>query len=333
MNIDINILNWLKANDIEYDNMEVVSSDASFRSYYRIYIGDKTKIIMDSSLQKDSLISFIDMTARLQSINRPSLYIIDLDKGFLLLEDLGDIDLFTVLSKDNFKYFYEKVIDEIVNIQKSNTYNLPIYDREFLLFEMKLMQEWYLERYLKIDIDYKREKIITNILDDITDIVLSQPQGLFVHRDLHSRNIMVGVDNRLSIIDYQDARVGAITYDLVSILRDCYISFDSIEIEKLALNFRDKVGLSVDDDTFIKWFDFTGLQRHIKVLGIFARLSIRDGKDRYLDDLPQVLEYIYEVGSKYSETVELTEMIREINLNNRKSPIYNVSKKHKKKEM
>jgi len=314
MNIDNKVLNWLKSNSIVYEKIEVVSADASFRSYYRIYINGETKIVMDSSLQKNSLIPFIEITNRLQSVHRPKIYVEDLARGFLLLEDLGDRDLFSFLREDNFKYFYEKVIDEIVNMQKTDTSDLPLYDREFLLFEMNLMQEWYLDRYLKVVLDHKRERIIKESLDAILEVVLSQPNNLFVHRDLHSRNIMLGEFDKLSIIDYQDARVGAITYDLVSILRDCYISFDSEQIEELALLFRDRVGLTVDDKTFLKWFDFMGLQRHIKVLGIFARLSIRDGKDRYLDDLPQVLEYIYEIGAKYSETMDLVEIIKEVNI-------------------
>jgi hypothetical protein len=114
------------------------------------------------------------------------------------------------------------------------------------------------------------------------------------------------------VIDYQDARVGAITYDLVSLLRDCYIAFDSEKIEALALLFRDKKGLDVDDETFIRWFDFIGLQRHIKILGIFARLSIRDGKDTYLDDIPQTLAYILEVGAKYNELKPLMNLLKKL---------------------
>jgi len=306
MNIDVKVLNWLKSNSIEYDKIEVVSADASFRSYYRIYKGKMTKIVMDSSLQKDSLVPFVEITNRLQSVNRPKIYTTDLKRGFLLMEDLGNIDLFSVLREDNFKYFYEKIIDEIVKMQTIKIDGLPMYDRDFLHFEMSLMKEWYLDKYLKAEIDPKREKIIKESMDAILEVVLSQPCNLFVHRDLHSRNIMVGENDKLFIIDYQDARVGAVTYDLVSILRDCYISFDSSSIEELALRFRDRAGLVVDNKTFLKWFDFTGLQRHIKVLGIFARLSIRDGKDRYLDDLPQVLEYIYSVGAKYDETMDNT---------------------------
>ncbi|SFV64141.1 COG3178: Predicted phosphotransferase related to Ser/Thr protein kinases [hydrothermal vent metagenome] len=314
MNIDVKVLNWLKSNSIEYDKIEVVSADASFRSYYRIYKGKMTKIVMDSSLQKDSLVPFVEITNRLQSVNRPKIYTTDLKRGFLLMEDLGNIDLFSVLREDNFKYFYEKIIDEIVKMQTIKIDGLPMYDRDFLHFEMSLMKEWYLDKYLKAEIDPKREKIIKESMDAILEVVLSQPCNLFVHRDLHSRNIMVGENDKLFIIDYQDARVGAVTYDLVSILRDCYISFDSSSIEELALRFRDRAGLVVDNKTFLKWFDFTGLQRHIKVLGIFARLSIRDGKDRYLDDLPQVLEYIYSVGAKYDETMDLVKVIKDVNL-------------------
>jgi aminoglycoside/choline kinase family phosphotransferase len=121
---------------------------------------------------------------------------------------------------------------------------------------------------------------------------------------------MVTDSDEIAVIDYQDARVGAVTYDLVSLLRDLYIAFDPVLIERLALEFRDRRGLKVDDITFLRWFDFMGLQRHIKVLGIFARLSIRDGKEGYLGDIPQTLRYIIEVGSRYEETRELVDLLR-----------------------
>ena len=126
-----------------------------------------------------------------------------------------------------------------------------------------------------------------------------------MHRDYHSRNIMLTPKGEVGVIDFQDARVGAITYDLVSLLKDCYIEWDKREVEKLALYYRDAVGLDVDDATFIKWFDFMGLQRHIKVLGIFSRLHLRDGKSGYLKDIPLTLKYVVETASKYPETQEL----------------------------
>ena len=293
--------------------LQVASEDASFRSYYRLIDREKTFIVMDSSLQKESLFPFIDMTERLAKagVRVPKIYTRDIDKGFLLIEDLGSVHLLQRLDAGNYQDYYTKAINEIIKMQEADTAGLPLYDADFLRFEMELMQEWYLEKYLGEGLDTQEKQIISDTIDQVAKIVLSQPQGVFVHRDFHSRNIMLTDQDEVAVIDYQDARVGAITYDLVSLLRDCYIAFESREIEKLALAFRDKKGLDVNDETFIRWFDFMGLQRHIKVLGIFARLHLRDGKDGYLKDLPQTLKYIIEIGSKYEETEVLATLLKE----------------------
>ncbi len=308
------IKQWLKTSNINFTDLQVASADASFRSYYRLYDDKETKIVMDSSLQKESLVPFIDITQRLSSVgvNVPYIYKQDIDNGFLLLEDLGSRDLLDSLNADNFEIYYEKAIDEIVKMQDADIIGLPLYDADFLRFEMELMQEWYLEKYLGNSLDNQAKKTVSDMIDRVIWIVLSQPQGVFVHRDFHSRNIMLTDADEVAVIDYQDARVGAITYDLVSLLRDCYISFDIEDIEKLALTFRDKKGLDIDDATFIRWFDFMGLQRHIKVLGIFARLHLRDGKDAYLDDIPQTLKYVKEVSAKYEEMKPLLQLFEKL---------------------
>jgi len=196
-------------------------------------------------------------------------------------------------------------------MQKADISNLPIYDKDFLLFEMGLMQEWYLEKKLAIDLNAEQKELISDSLNLIADVVLSQPQNVFVHRDFHSRNIMITPQKRIGIIDYQDAMSGAITYDLVSLLKDCYIEYKRSDVEELVLSFRDKIGSDAGDEEFIKWFDFMGLQRHIKVLGVFSRLHLRDGKDGYLKDIPLTLKYVLETVSRYEETKELAELLKE----------------------
>jgi aminoglycoside/choline kinase family phosphotransferase len=177
---------------------------------------------------------------------------------------------------------------------------------------MELMEEWYLEKYLGKQLDSEDRQIISEAIDKVAAVVLSQPQGVFVHRDFHSRNIMITPNDAMAVIDYQDARVGAITYDLASLLRDCYIAFDPKAIDDLVLQFRDKKGLNIDDATFVRWFDFMGLQRHIKVLGIFSRLHLRDGKEGYLKDIPLTLKYVMDIGSKYEETRELVDLLKDL---------------------
>ena len=306
------IQTWLESIGWSAWNIEVASADASFRSYYRLNKEDETYVLMDSSLLLESLPPFLDMNERLSAVNVrvPRIIVKNIKLGYLILEDFGDKHYFDILNERNYQELYKKAIDEIVKMQRANTIGLPVYDKDFLLFEMDLMQEWYLEKYLDMSLTNEQKKFIKTMLDTIADVVLEQPQGVFVHRDYHSRNIMLTPKTDIGIIDFQDARVGAVTYDLVSLLKDCYIEWDREEVNRLALYYRDSAGLDVDDNTFLKWFDFMGLQRHIKVLGIFARLHLRDGKDGYLKDIPLTLKYIVDLGSKYEETQELAKLLK-----------------------
>jgi aminoglycoside/choline kinase family phosphotransferase len=296
--------------------IEPASSDASFRRYFRLYDQDTTLILMDASLEKESLAPFIDITNRLRSahILAPKIFYQDREQGLLILEDFGTTDLLRHLGANNFTTLYKRCIDTIVKMQHIDPTGLPLYDESFLKFEMSLMQEWFLERYLGIELTPSQQEVIKSARVVIAHEVLAQPQGYFVHRDFHSRNIMLTPDDRLGIIDYQDAMNGALTYDLVSLLKDLYIRFEPKEIEALALHFRDLAKLQVNDEQFIQWFDFMGLQRHLKVLGIFARLSIRDGKEGYLKDLPLTLQYVLETTQKYPQTQPLYRLLREVKL-------------------
>lgn len=306
------IKEWLSTTNFKDYKIEIASADASFRQYYRLSSGDKTAIFMDSSLEKESLKPFLDVTKRLLhvEVNAPQILDENLQDGFLIIQDFGNIHYLNVLNSSNFKELYKQAIDEIIKMQKADISKLPIYDKEFLHVEMDLMQEWYLEKKLNLSLHVEEKKLIAKTLDIISDVVLEQPQGLFVHRDFHSRNIMITKDKKIGVIDYQDAMSGAITYDLVSLLKDCYIEYPRAEVEKLALLFRDKIALHVDDFTFIKWFDFMGLQRHIKVLGIFSRLYLRDGKDGYLKDIPLTLKYVIDTASRYEQTKNLAKLLR-----------------------
>jgi len=296
--------NYLTTTSYKEYRLTTVSADASFRKYYRLTNKKNSFILMDSSLELHSLKPFIDVTYRLQNIGLkvPKILLENLQEGYLILEDFGDKVLLNHLNINNFKEYYLQAIDSILRLQKADTKNLALYDKEFLQKEMDLMQEWYLEKKLQLKINSKEESLIKKTLNAISNIILTQPQDTFVHRDFHSRNIMLTKKDELGIIDYQDAMNGAITYDLVSLLKDCYIVFNREEIENIALIFRDKKGLKVSDKTFLKWFDFMGLQRHIKVLGIFSRLSLRDDKDSYLKDIPLVLKYTIETALRYEET-------------------------------
>ncbi|MDD2789812.1 MAG: phosphotransferase [Sulfurimonas sp.] len=305
---------WLATTPYKDFTLAIASADASFRQYFRLTSGEKTVLLMDSSLEKNSLAPFLDITQRLLNagVNAPKIYEQNLEEGFLILEDFGNIHYLNVLNETNFKELYTNAIDAILKMQNADATALPLYDKAFLHFEMDLMRSWYLEKKLSHTLDETQQKILAEALNAISEVVLSQPQGVFVHRDYHSRNIMIQRDGAIGVIDYQDAMCGAITYDLVSLLKDCYIAYKREDVEALVLAFRDKKALNVEDATFIKWFDFMGLQRHIKVLGVFSRLHIRDGKEGYLKDIPLTLHYVLETAKRYEETQHLAQLLEEL---------------------
>jgi len=273
---------WLEQIGCE-GTLEPVAADASFRKYYRLKSTMHSGIVMDASAQKESVMPFIDIEHRLYEagVRVAKINTFNLEEGFIFMEDLGNTHLADVIH-DDMELYYGKAIESLIKMQNADTEGLPLYDEAFLRFEMDLMQEWYLQKHLGMTLDDEKQEILNGILNNITKEVLTQPQGVFVHRDYHSRNLMFGCTDDLVVIDFQDARVGAVTYDLVSLLRDVYVELHPRDVERMALHFRDMKGLDVDDETFMRWFDFMGLQRHIKILGIFARLAIRDGKEGYI---------------------------------------------------
>jgi len=303
---------WIDGLGYRNYKIEMVGGDASFRKYFRLFVNEDSYIIMDSSADLDSLSPFIDISVRLlkAKVEVPRIIAQNLQDGYLLITDLGSRHLADVLSPMSVELLYMKGITEIIKMQDADTTNMDVYDKEFLMFEMSLMQDWYMNEHLHQNLSDEEQSILDNSLEMIADEVLSQPQGYFVHRDFHSRNIMMETGRKLVIIDYQDARIGALTYDLVSILKDVYVRFDSKQMEKLALEFKVLKGIDVPDEQFIRWFDWMGLQRHIKILGIFARLDIRDGKSSHLGDIPLTLEYINEVCSKYEKLKPLGKLFK-----------------------
>ncbi len=297
--------------------IEVASADASFRRYFRIFNKEMTYIAMDAPPDMEDCKPFIDVTHRLRNakVHAPEIIKSDLDKGFLLLEDFGNTPYLDRLDNLAADKLYGDALKALIHIQRADTSGLPEYDDAMLMQEMQLMPEWFLKTHLKISPTTEQQKIIDRTLQAITTVVLQQPQ-VFVHRDYHSRNLMVSTHDNPGVIDYQDAVLGPITYDLVSLLRDCYIKWPIEKVSEWALGYKkqaEAAGLlqNVNDATFNQWFDYMGMQRHIKVLGIFARLNHRDGKANYLNDLPLTLEYFMSVANKYPLTRELFELFNE----------------------
>jgi aminoglycoside/choline kinase family phosphotransferase len=309
------VKSWLESLGYSDFSLKIICADASLRNYYRVIFEKKSFVVMDATKLKSSLLPFIDVASKLLEVGVSVPQIIKKDtlNGYLLLEDFGDTLLANHLDENSFARLYTQALDEIIKIQKADTSSLELYDREFLIFEMSLMKDWLFDKYLSLELSIAQEEILEKSLAFIADEVLSQPQGVMVHRDFHSRNLML-VGEKIGVIDFQDAKVGAITYDLVSLLKDVYVYFEPQKIDELALLFRDKNALEVDDKTFIRWFDMMGLQRHIKILGIFARLHLRDGKSGYLKDLPLTYQYVLEAMTKYEELRPLKRLFDELDL-------------------
>ena len=295
--------------------IEPASADASFRRYFRISEGQQAWIAMDAPPDKESLLPFIDVGERLSavSVNTPDIHESNVKQGFLLMDDLGVSPFLPELNIETADSLYNDALHALVKIQAADSTNLPKYDKTLLNDELGLMPRWFLQQHLGIDLSDSERKTLEDVFVFLTQSCLDQPQ-VFVHRDYHSRNLMVTNENNPGVIDYQDAVLGPICYDLVSLLRDCYIAWPEARVIQWVDDFRlmaiDAKLLTADTNQqqFKRWFDLVGLQRHIKVLGIFARLSHRDGKPNYLDDLPLTLSYVMSVAKSYHETSSLADL-------------------------
>lgn len=284
-----------------YSEPVAASADASFRRYFRVYdsAAGYSRIVMDAPPEKEDCSSFIEVTQLLRAVdvNAPAILEQNLSLGFLLLEDLGSQPYLDLLNKRNVDALYQDALQAIIKMQRIE-HNLPAYNGERLQAEMDLFEQWYLKCHLDIELDIEQQSDLKIIFQRLIDSALEQPQ-VFVHRDYHSRNLMQTDKNNPGVIDYQDAVIGPISYDLVSLFKDCYIEWPRSRIETWLQTYFSQTQLDVDFETFMRWFDLMGVQRHLKVLGIFARLNYRDGKAQYLNDLPLTLKYVQETCEQY----------------------------------
>jgi aminoglycoside/choline kinase family phosphotransferase len=301
---------WLKK-IISHDEfiLTPLTGDASFRRYFRIQYNGLTQVVMDAPPGKEDLKPFVHVTNILTKADVcvPQLIAVDIEQGFLLLTDLGNTLLLNELRQDNADTYYKQAIHVLSQIQ---TYPIkdeaiPAFDKVFMLKEMNLCPEWFFKGYLALNLQEEECHLVQKTMDWIANQVAQQPI-VFIHRDYHSRNLMVLPDKEhleLAVIDYQDAMYGPVTYDLVSLLKDCYISWSREQILTWVNHFYEHTPLAhiYTKDSFIRAFDLCGLQRHLKVLGIFSRLYLRDGKAGYLSDLPLTLKYVLECTETYEE--------------------------------
>jgi aminoglycoside/choline kinase family phosphotransferase len=296
-----------------------VSGDASFRRYFRVMLqpGD-TCMLVDAPPPHEDCRAFVNVAAMLRAggVNVPALLACDLDAGFMCLSDFGDELLWHPLEAArraadaaSATALYQAAFAELLKIQATDAAALPPYDAALLHREMQLFIEWFCLGLLQLDLSHGELALIERVFAQLSARALAQPQ-VFVHRDYHSRNLLYRGQDALGVIDFQDAVCGPLTYDLVSLLRDCYIEWPRAQVERWVANYAQaarKAGLAVPGAAVLQQdFDWMGMQRHLKVLGIFARLWLRDGKRGYLQDLPLTLRYLTSVARDYAQFTDFT---------------------------
>ncbi len=294
------------------------SADASFRRYFRASFADRTLIVMDAPPEHEDCRPFIKVAKLFEAagVHVPHILEQDLDQGFLLLSDLGNTTYLHQLDTDTNKQLYGDACAALIKIQlASKPGALPPYDEAMLLREMRLFPEWYVDKHLQKKLSDKQAAMLETTFRKIIESNLAQPQ-VYVHRDYHSRNLMVTTPNP-GVLDFQDAVYGPITYDLVSLFKDAYIGWRESDVLDWLIRYWEaarKAGLPVTEDfgSFYRDYEWMGVQRHLKVLGIFARLYHRDGKEGYLKDMPLVMHYLRKACERYIDLKPLLDLLDEL---------------------
>lgn len=296
------------------------SADASFRRYFRATFADRELIVMDAPPQHEDCLPFLHVGKRFEDAGThvPHVYAQDLTQGFLLLSDLGNTTYLQALNAGgDAKQLYGAATDALIKIQLASKANeLPPYDEALLRRELNLFPEWYIAKHLGVTLTEKQSAKLEECFQRILRNNLAQP-SVYVHRDYHSRNLMVVTENNPGVLDFQDAVYGPITYDLASLFKDAYIKWEEEDIMDWLIRYWEKArkaGLPVREDfgEFYRDYEMMGVQRHIKVLGIFARLYHRDGKDGYLKDMPLVFEYLHRACARYIDLKPLQVLLEEL---------------------
>lgn len=318
-----NVLNnWLTGLFTNFD-INITSNDASNRQYFRLtypthHNYNHSYIVMDSSKELSSLKQFVLVHNLLNNhqIYVPKIHHQSLELGFLVLEDLGDKTFWQALDKKNTLSAYQNAIDDLLKLQQipSQSLNeLSEYDAPILKREIQLFPDWYLDKYHKISLNNTQLTALNTEFEYLIDHIIIQPKVL-VHRDYHSRNIMCTPDDKLAIIDFQDAIIGAYTYDICSLLKDAYYQLNPNELSQLLNYYQSQYDLSINGvptntQQFEFDFDMSAIQRQLKVLGIFARLSIHNNKHQYLTNLPLVAQYLLDTLKKYPQLATIRQLL------------------------
>ena len=303
--------------------LSFAAADADFRRYFRATFADgSTVICMDAPPEKmrESVANYLKVRDLFSSLNVPTVLAKNLELGFIVLNDLGDVQYLKAMQQENtpeaHKALLLEAIDELIVLQQASQPNqLPEYSREILLREMNLFPEWFVAKELNSSLNFAQRQLWQQTLDALLPVIEAQPK-VYVHRDFIVRNLML-TRGRPAVLDFQDALYGAITYDLVSLLRDAFIEWDEEFTLDLVIRYWEKAraaGLPVPAqfDTFYKWYEFMGVQRHLKVAGIFARLWHRDGKDKYRPEIPRFLNYLRRTSRRYEELAPLYALLLQL---------------------
>lgn len=312
---------WLEKDlGIKGFDIAPASSDASFRRYFRINVSGGTFIVMDAPPDKEDCRPFVNVAAAMHGfgVNVPQVLQQDLSQGFLLLTDLGTQQYLGVLSAETAPRLYGDAISSLIRLQSRGpveSASLPPYDYALLMREMQLFPDWFLGRHLGLELGQIERDALAENFDWLAHQALAQPR-VWVHRDYHSRNLMVTSDRNPGVLDFQDAVIGAVTYDLVSLLRDCYVSWPLAQVRAWVQDYHRQAVASgilqgVEFEELLSWFDLMGVQRHLKAIGIFARLNHRDGKPGYLKDIPRTLRYVTDVVAHEPQLKELRRIVEE----------------------
>lgn len=302
---------WLEKQNavtgLDLSTLTAASADASFRRYFRVQGQEKTFIVMDAPPQKEPIASFLKVDAMMKhaGLNVPEIYASNSDDGFILMSDLGNQTYLDVLNEDNAARLMDAATDALVKWQlASKPGMLPEYDHAVLRREIDLFPEWYVGRHRGYTMTDKQKQIIDSVYEKIIASCLSQPR-VFVHRDFMPRNLMMS-DPLPGVLDFQDALYGPVTYDIASLMRDAFISWGESFVLDVTIRYWDKarkaaIPVAQDFGAFWRDVEWMGMQRHLKVLGIFARINYRDGREKYLQDTPRFLHYVRETANRYHE--------------------------------
>jgi aminoglycoside/choline kinase family phosphotransferase len=305
---------WLKTTLKEAPlTLQPMRADASFRRYFRVRSKDQTFVLMDAP-PPENCVSFVAVANILRrlGLQAPDILAMDISQGFLLLTDFGDFTYLSVLNAANADGLYGRALEALAVLQTARGdehFKLPFFSSEFMWQEWHNYKEWFLNQWLHLDIQ-AIEPALTACYVALVASAVNQPQ-VFMHRDYHSGNLMKLPHDQVGLLDFQDAFIGPITYDLVSLLRDCYIDWPKTKVEQWVERYRlqlqqiNALPASVDAATFLRWFDLMGMQRHLKALMTFARKAVRDQQPAYLAFVPRTLQYLLEVSRRYPELTAL----------------------------